>query len=133
MALDNVFLRFESASTSEGDIIGGSLGNRYFGSFYRALFDTQNNTSQEIPFLGFGLGIGTKVGEQILGIHTAGHTFAFAEEEVEPAGWKILEITYDLHNDEKMVEGNIMTEYEKKFSQLGNKINMMQYFPPKSN
>lgn len=81
LALDNVFIRFENASKSEGDIIGGSLGNRYLGSFYRAFFDTQNNTNQEIPFLGFGLGIGTKVGEQILGIHTAGHTFAFAEEE----------------------------------------------------
>ena len=48
--------------------------------------------------------------------------FAFDEEEVEPAGWKILEITYDLHNDEKMVEGNIMTEYEEKFSSMGNPI-----------
>ena len=48
--------------------------------------------------------------------------FAFAEEEVEPAGWRILEITYDLHNDEKMVEGNIMTEYEEKFSSMGNPI-----------
>ena len=48
--------------------------------------------------------------------------FTFAEEEVEPAGWKILEITYDLHNDEKMVEGNIMTEYEEKFSSMGNPI-----------
>ena len=48
--------------------------------------------------------------------------FAFAEEEVEPAGWKILEITYDLHNDEKMVKGNIMTEYEEKFSSMGNPI-----------
>lgn len=48
--------------------------------------------------------------------------FAFAEEEVEPAGWEIVEITYDLHNDEKMVEGNIMTEYEEKFSSMGNPI-----------
>ena len=48
--------------------------------------------------------------------------FAFAEEEVEPAGWRILEITYDLHNDEKMVEDNIMTEYEEKFSSMGNPI-----------
>ena len=48
--------------------------------------------------------------------------FTFAEEEVEPAGWKILEITYDLHKDEKMVEGNIMTEYEEKFSSMGNPI-----------
>ena len=48
--------------------------------------------------------------------------FTFAEEEVEPAGWKIVEITYDLHNDEKMVQGNIMTEYEEKFSSMGNPI-----------
>ena len=48
--------------------------------------------------------------------------FTFAEEEVEPAGWRILEITYDLHNDEKMVAGNIMTEYEEKFSSMGNPI-----------
>ena len=48
--------------------------------------------------------------------------FAFAEEEVEPAGWEIVAITYDLHNDEKMVEGNIMTEYEEKFSSMGNPI-----------
>ena len=48
--------------------------------------------------------------------------FTFAEEEVEPAGWRILEITYDLHKDEKMVEGNIMTEYEEKFSSQGNPI-----------
>lgn len=48
--------------------------------------------------------------------------FAFAEEEVEPAGWEIVAITYDLHNDEKMVAGNIMTEYEEKFSSMGNPI-----------
>ena len=48
--------------------------------------------------------------------------FAFAEEEVEPAGWEIVAITYDLHNDEKMCEGNIMTEYEEKFSSMGNPI-----------
>ena len=48
--------------------------------------------------------------------------FAFAKEEVEPAGWKILEITHDLHNDPKMSEGNIMTEYEEKFSSMGNPI-----------
>lgn len=48
--------------------------------------------------------------------------FDFAVEEVEPAGWQITAITYDLHNDEKMVEGNIMTEYEEKFSSKGNPI-----------
>ena len=48
--------------------------------------------------------------------------FDFAVEEVEPAGWKIDAITYDLHHDEVMVQGNIMTEYEEKFSSKGNPI-----------
>ncbi len=48
--------------------------------------------------------------------------FDFAVEEVEPAGWKIDAITYDLHNDEKMNQGNVMTEYEEKFSSKGNPI-----------
>lgn len=48
--------------------------------------------------------------------------FDFAVEELEPAGWKAEVITYDLHNDEKLMEGNIMTEYEDKFSSLGNPI-----------
>ena len=48
--------------------------------------------------------------------------FAFAEEEVEPAGWKIDAITYDLHHDEVMNRGNILTEYEEKFSSKGNPI-----------
>ena len=48
--------------------------------------------------------------------------FDFSLGEVEPAGWKLLEKTYDLHNDEKMCVGNIMTEYEEKFSGQGNPI-----------
>lgn len=48
--------------------------------------------------------------------------FDFAVEEVEPADWKIDAITYDLHKDEVMSEGNIMTEYEEKFSSKGNPI-----------
>lgn len=48
--------------------------------------------------------------------------FDFAVEELEPAGWKSKAITYDLHNDAVLVEGNIMTEYEEKFSSIGNPI-----------
>ena len=48
--------------------------------------------------------------------------FDFAVEELEPAGWKAEVITYDLHKDAKLVEGNIMTEYEEKFSSKGNPI-----------
>lgn len=48
--------------------------------------------------------------------------FDFALEELEPAGWKLEAVTRDLHHDEKMCEGNIMTEYEEKFSSMGNPI-----------
>ena len=49
--------------------------------------------------------------------------FDFALEEVEAAGWKMIAFTRDLHSDEKLNEGNIMTECEAKFSAMGNPIN----------
>lgn len=48
--------------------------------------------------------------------------FDFAVEELEPAGWRIKELTYDLHGDERLNEGNVMTEYEERFSSQGNPI-----------
>lgn len=48
--------------------------------------------------------------------------FDFAVEQLEPAGWKAEVITYDLHHDPVLCEGNIMTEYEEKFSSIGNPI-----------
>lgn len=48
--------------------------------------------------------------------------FEFALEELEPAGWKAQVITYDLHNDIVLMKENVMTEYEEKFSALGNPI-----------
>ena len=48
--------------------------------------------------------------------------FDFSLEEIKNSNFKILEYTYDLHNDEKLNKDNIMTEYEAKFSKLGNKI-----------
>ncbi len=48
--------------------------------------------------------------------------FDFAVEELEPAGWNAKVITYDLHHDETLMEGNVMTEYEEKFSSMGNPI-----------
>ena len=48
--------------------------------------------------------------------------FDFALEEAKEAGWTIDACTYDLHHDPVMNEGNIMTEYETRFSELGNPI-----------
>lgn len=48
--------------------------------------------------------------------------FQFALEELEPAGWKVLQMTEDLHHNEQMMKGNVMTEYEERFSSKGNPI-----------
>ena len=48
--------------------------------------------------------------------------FDFAVAELEPAGWKASMVTYDLHGDVVLMEGNVMTEYEEKFSAMGNPI-----------
>lgn len=47
--------------------------------------------------------------------------FDFSLEQAETDGWKVSEVTYDLHHSE-YAEGNIMTEYEEKFSNQGNPI-----------
>lgn len=48
--------------------------------------------------------------------------FNFALSELPLANWELLASTFDLHNDVKMREGNVMTEYEEKFSSKGNPI-----------
>lgn len=48
--------------------------------------------------------------------------FDFAMEEVPEANWKVESFSYDLHNDPELSKGNIMTEYEEKFSSKGNPI-----------
>ena len=50
--------------------------------------------------------------------------FDFSLEQIPLAGWKLLNYTYDLHNSEYN-EGNIMTEYETKFSAMGTPINRL--------
>lgn len=48
--------------------------------------------------------------------------FEFSLEAVKEAGWKLEAYTFDLHHNAEMNEGNIMTEYEEKFSSQGNPI-----------
>lgn len=52
--------------------------------------------------------------------------FEFSLEQAEETnGWTVKEHTFDLHHDETMNEGNVMTEYEQKFSSQGNPIHKM--------
>ena len=47
--------------------------------------------------------------------------FDFSLESVKESGWTLLMQTRDLHHSE-FAEGNVMTEYEAKFSAMGNPI-----------
>ncbi len=52
--------------------------------------------------------------------------FQFSLDEVEASTlWHLDACTWDLHQDEVLSQGNVMTEYEKKFSDLGNPIHKM--------
>ena len=48
--------------------------------------------------------------------------FAFSLEAVPEAGWTLTAHTFDLHHQENMCADNVMTEYEEKFSGLGQPI-----------
>lgn len=49
--------------------------------------------------------------------------FTFSLEEIEASElWHLDASTRDLHHDPKLNQGNIMTEYEEKFSSKGNPI-----------
>lgn len=51
--------------------------------------------------------------------------FEFSLEQVPEAGWKLAAHTFDLHHDATMNQGNVMTEYEEKFSSMGNPIHKL--------
>jgi len=56
--------------------------------------------------------------------------FEFSVESFEQNKWQIRRLTRDLHKkDEAMAEGNVMTEYEEKFTILGKKINCLEAEP----
>lgn len=48
--------------------------------------------------------------------------FSFSLEEIPQAGWHLDAFTRDLHQDPLLNKDNIMTEYEEKFSSIGNPI-----------
>ncbi len=53
--------------------------------------------------------------------------FDFSLEEFENFGMRMEKLTFDLHNSEYM-EGNVMTEYEKRFSEMGFPINRVEVY-----
>ena len=56
--------------------------------------------------------------------------FEFSLESVRESGWELLAYTFDLHNEEALCAGNVMTEYEQKFSGKGQPICKLVAGPP---
>ncbi len=48
--------------------------------------------------------------------------FEYSLESIRSGGWRLLGHTFDLHGDEALCTGNVMTEYEQKFSGQGQAI-----------
>ncbi|RYY07396.1 MAG: hypothetical protein EOP43_03360, partial [Sphingobacteriaceae bacterium] len=72
--LEAFTLRFTSAGESEGGAIKGTLGNRFVTGLTRGFSDTY-----DLPYFGYGVGMGSKVGAMLL----TGNSKAFliAEDE----------------------------------------------------
>lgn len=51
--------------------------------------------------------------------------FEFSLEEIQETKWHLVAHTFDLHHDPLLNEGNVMTEYEEKFSSMGNPIHKL--------
>lgn len=54
------------------------------------------------------------------------HLFEFSIESLSEYGYKIKNVSLDLHNSD--FEGNVMTEYEAKFSASGIRINRLEAY-----
>lgn len=54
--------RFESASNSEGGLVDGTVGNRYFGGLIRGW-----ENALKMPPFGHGIGLGTNAGAKLMG------------------------------------------------------------------
>ena len=48
--------------------------------------------------------------------------FDYSLESIPECGWELTAVTRNLHGDPELSKGNIMTEYEEKFSKKGNPI-----------
>ena len=55
--------------------------------------------------------------------------FAFSIEEFSASNWLMHNVSLDLHNSG--MEDNIVTEYEKKFSEMGFTINRLEAVNPR--
>ncbi|MGI6030327.1 MAG: tRNA (guanosine(46)-N7)-methyltransferase TrmB [Eubacteriales bacterium] len=53
--------------------------------------------------------------------------FDFSLRQLEQDGWKLEQVTFDLHHSD--FQGNIMTEYETRFASMGAPIHRLEAYP----
>lgn len=59
--------------------------------------------------------------------------FDFSVESFTEAGWRLSDVTYDLHGPEtpaEIITQNIITEYESRFLEAGLPIHRLEAYPP---
>jgi len=72
-SVTNLVTRFEMSDNAEGGLVKGALGNRFMGGLIGTI-----RQALDLPFLGYGLGMGTNVGGFIL---TGDRVFLISEGE----------------------------------------------------
>ena len=55
--------------------------------------------------------------------------FLYSTETLDAAGFHVKNVTFDLH-ESPFNQGNIMTEYEKNFTNLGKRIMHLEAITP---
>ncbi len=124
------FLRFDAEGI--GGIFGEGEIDRIFLNFsdpwpkdrhHKRRLTSREFLSRYLPLLSSGGTVEFKTDNAAL--------FDFSLSEARASGWEVLLETRDLHRS-PYAEGNVMTEYEQKFSILGNRICKMILAPPKS-
>ena len=105
--VDRIFLNFSDPWSKKGYAKRRLTHRRYLAVYFNLLSD-----GGRITFKTDNVGL-----------------FDFTLEELSAMGIQLSKCTRDLHNSEYN-EGNVMTEYEKNFSDAGMNINMLEVIKP---
>ena len=106
-SIDNIFLNFSDPWSKKGYAKRRLTHRRYLSMYMNLLRD-----GGVLRFKTDNVGL-----------------FDFSLEEIEAMGLTPIIVTRDLHNSQ-WNEGNVMTEYEKNFSDQGMTINMLELVKP---
>ena len=121
LELPNIWFLFIDAKQLADIFAPGEVARNYL--HFSAPWPTDRHAKRRLPSPAF-MEVDSRIlaPERRVGCKTDNQgLFAYSLESIPAAGWKLKDVTWDLHHS-PMAEGNVMTEYEMKFSALGNPI-----------